>query len=269
MQILFWGTRGSIPAPGKDTVEFGGNTSCVEVVLSSGISLIMDAGSGIRLLGIDYLSRKDAPRELHLFISHAHWDHIQGFPYFIPAFLADFTVHIYSHLDAKDVLTRQMSEPFFPVPISMLQAKLEFHLLGKEPVEIAGATISFLTLNHPQEAYGFRIDDGGASMVYSTDTEHEESGSDKALIEFSKGAGALLYDAQYTPEEYSSGRVGWGHSTYEAAADIAKKAGVKKLVLVHHEPTHNDDSVRAIEAKAKELFPGAMAAREGQALDIS
>ena len=268
MQIRFWGTRGSIPSPSRDTVEFGGNTSCVEVVLSDGHSLILDAGTGIRPFGLDYLSRKGAPRTLHLFLSHAHWDHIQGFPFFIPALLGDFTIHIYSHLDAREVLSHQMMQPYFPLSLDVARAKLKFHKLRKKPVTIGPATVSFCTLSHPQEVYGFRVDDAdGGSVVFSTDTEHNDPEYNQALIAFSKGVGALLYDAKYTPEEYD-GRRGWGHSTYEAAVDFAKNAGVQKLVLFHHEPTHNDKTIRAIEKKARALFPDTLAAREGHTIEL-
>ena len=269
MQIRFWGTRGSVPAPGENTVEFGGNTSCVEVQLKSGKSVVMDAGTGIRMFGLDYLKRKDAPREIHLFLSHAHWDHIQGFPYFVPAFLSDFTLHIYSHLDAESVLSQQMSEPFFPVPFAALQSKKVYHKLGDDPVNIDGAVVHCTPLRHPQPVRGFRVQEGDAAVVYSTDTEHDESSTDENLIAFSKGANMLIYDAQYTPEEYDQGRTGWGHSTFEVGAHIAREAGIETLVLFHHEPTHDDEAVRAIEAQAKKLFPGTIAARERQTIELS
>lgn len=268
MQIRFWGTRGSVPAPGENTVEFGGNTSCVEVILKSGTSIIFDAGTGIRAFGLDYLSRKNAPRTIHLFLSHAHWDHIQGFPFFVPAILADFTIHIYSHMDARKVLGGQMSQPYFPVSLDIFQSTKKFHRLKDKPVKIDDAIISEQSLHHPQSVRGFRVDEDGASIVYSTDTEHGDKEFDKSLISFARGTDALIYDAQYTPEEYESGRIGWGHSTYAEGVNIAKKAGVKKLVLFHHEPTHNDKTVRAIESKTKKLFRSTIAAREGLTLNI-
>jgi len=268
MKIRFWGTRGSVPAPSGESAEFGGDTSCVEVQLDNGSSIILDAGTGIRRLGLDYLSRPGAPREIHLFLSHAHWDHIQGFPFFVPIYLADFTINLYSHLDMRQVLNHQMQPPFFPVRLSDVGAKMVFHQLNGDPVEAAGARVSFLSLRHPQEVYGFRIDDNGKSVVYASDTEHDDVSGDAELVEFSRGADSLLYDAQYTPDEYKTGRIGWGHSTYEAAVDIAKRADVKKLVLFHHEPTHNDETLRKIEATARELFPDTISARECMALEI-
>jgi len=268
MKIRFWGVRGSIPAPAKDSAEFGGNTSCVEIVLSNGHSIIIDAGTGIRQLGLDYISRQGASRNLHLFVSHAHWDHIQGFPFFVPIFLADFTVNIYSHLDMRQVLNHQMQPPFFPVKLADLGSKINFHQLNGAPIEVEGAKISFVSLYHPQAVYGFRIDEGGKSVVYSSDTEHDNEKADAALVEFSKDADVLLYDAQYTPDQYAKGRVGWGHSTYLAAADIVNRADVKKLVLFHHEPTHNDEALRGIENLAKEVFPNTISAREGGTLEV-
>lgn len=268
MKVRFWGTRGSLPSPSRDSLEFGGNTACVEVILDNGSSIIIDGGTGIRGLGLDYLSRQGAPKNLHIFISHAHWDHIQGLPFFVPLFLADFTINFYCHLDMAHILNHLMSPPFFPVTVSQLASKINLHKLNGSPIEVEGAAVSFLSLKHPQEVYGYRIDDGGSSVVYGSDTEHDEQGTDDALVEFSRDAGVLLYDAQYTPDEYRKGRIGWGHSTFEAAIDITKRANVKQLALIHHEPAHNDEALRAIEAEARKIFPNTVSAREGMIIEI-
>ena len=256
MKIRFWGVRGSIPSPGKSTVEFGGNTSCVEVVTNRGTSLIFDAGSGIREMGIDYLKREGASRELHLFISHAHWDHIQGFPFFTPALLKDFTIHFYGGIDTEDILTTQMKAPFFPIPIDIMQSQKHFHVIEKSGVEIDGCRVFPFPLVHTQEVLGFRVEENEKTVCYSSDTEYEFGSSTHDYIESIRNADVLIYDAQYTPEQYSNGKVGWGHSTYEDAVEISKKTNVKKLVLFHHEPTHNDATIRKIEKEYNTDYRG-------------
>ena len=268
MKIRFWGVRGSIPTPGERTAKFGGNTSCVEITTNSGETLIFDAGTGIRELGLDFLRRNDRSDEAHLFISHVHWDHVQGFPYFVPAYLADMKINIYSGMDIKKPFSIQMEPPFFPIRLDELNSDITFHVLDKNGIDINGVSIKPFSLVHPQEVYGFVIKDGGRKIVYSTDTEHEIGGKHEKYIEAIRGADVLLFDAQYTPEEYIKGRVGWGHSTYEAAIEIAKMADVKKLVLFHHEPTHDDATVEAIEKDAQKLFPDIIAAREGMTLEV-
>ncbi|MEW6202669.1 MAG: MBL fold metallo-hydrolase [bacterium] len=269
MKIRFWGTRGSIPAPAHNTVEFGGNTSCVEIILKGGDSIILDAGTGIRPLGIDYLSRNGAPRTLHLMISHVHWDHIQGFPFFLPAYHPDFTIHIYSHLNMQKTLSYQMTPPFFPVTLDEMKSNKIFHTLNfGAKFKVAGATVRTHELNHPQKVSGYRIEEDGKAIIYSTDTEPAGGSHPGTLETFVKGADLMLFDAQYTPQEYIQGKVGWGHSTYSDALLLAKAAGVKKLVLYHHDPTHDDDFIRKLEEKAKGDFPDTVAAREGMIIEI-
>lgn len=268
MKIRFWGVRGSIPSPGVGTSRYGGNTSCVEVITKSGESIVLDAGTGIRLFGADYLNRRKRSDTIHIFISHVHWDHIQGFPYFRPAYLADMNIHIYSGMDIRKLLAGQMKPPYFPYNFHDLKSKLKFHVLDNSGIRIAGCRVKPFSLVHPQEAYGFIISEAGRKVVYSSDTENEAGENYGRLIKLIAGVDVLLYDAQYTPEEYTNHRTGWGHSTYEAAADIAKKAGVGKLVLFHHEPGHDDKMVKWIEGKARELFPATIAAREGMVLEV-
>jgi len=268
MRIQFWGVRGSIPAPGPDTAETGGNTACVELITESGVSIVMDAGTGIRPFGIDYLGRNGAPRIMHLLISHVHWDHIQGLPFFPPIYFPDFEIHIYGVSNLSKMLNQQMKHPFFPIEFPELNSKITFHTIESSPLEIAGCTVSPLSLKHPQEVLGYRIEDNGKSVVYSSDTEYTYGEDTSAFIEAIRDSELLMYDAQYTPEEYESGKIGWGHSTYEAAAKIARKANIKTLILFHHEPTHNDRVIREIEEKARKLFPNTIAAREGVALDV-
>lgn len=269
MKVKFWGVRGSICAPGRETAGVGGNTSCVEISTSSGGTIVCDAGTGIRLFGLDYLKRPGATRTLDLFISHAHWDHIQGFPFFVPAMLADFTLNIYGLREVYESLRIQMKEPRFPLNFDDLKSNIVFHDMdGKTAIEAAGARITPFSLLHPQEVLGFRIEDQGKVVSYSSDTEHTFGAQTESFIEAIRGSDVLLYDAQYTPDEYSKGRIGWGHSTYVAATEIAREAGVKALVLFHHEPAHDDATIDYIESKAQELFPNTIAAREGLVLDV-
>jgi len=268
MKIRFWGVRGSVPTPGENTVKFGGNTACVEINTSCGTPLIFDAGTGIRSLGFDYLKRENKSNVIHLFISHVHWDHIQGFPYFVPIYLADMEINIYSGADIRKEFSMQMSPPYFPVPLEELNSTIRFHTVGGAGVEIGGALITPVSLVHPQEVFGYTVYESGKTIVYSSDTEYAKENFEEAYIETVRGADALLFDAQYTPEEYYNNRIGWGHSTYEVATEIAKKAGVKKLVLFHHEPTHNDVAIESIEKKAQTLFPATVAAREGMTIEV-
>lgn len=271
MEITFWGTRGSIPTSGERYVEFGGNTPCLEIDLhSSNEVIVFDAGTGIRELGQDLLGRDtSASKVIHLFLTHAHWDHIQGFPFFTPAYIPGFEVNIYCTKDAKAFLEGQMSPPYFPVGLEVMQGKLDFRILEhSDVVEIGDARITNIPLPHPQGSTGLRVDENGSSLVFATDTEHAISGINERLVEFSRDASALVYDAQYTPSEYEDGKQGWGHSTFEEGVRVTKAACVKKLVLFSHDPLHGDEECRAIEAAAQKLHDDVIAARQGMKLTL-
>jgi len=268
MKVRFWGVRGSIPTPGAATAEFGGNTSCVEVISDTGETLVLDAGTGLRVFGLDYLKRPDASRTVHLLISHSHWDHIQGFPFFIPVHIPGYTIKIHGDGDVMKSLAMQMRPPVFPVDFRKLPSKIEYHSVGTAVFKVAGFKVKPFTLVHPQKVLGFRIEAGGKSLVYATDTEHKFDAAEKEIIKAIKGADLLMYDAQYTPDEYEKGKVGWGHSTYTAGIEVAKKAGVKTLVLFHHEPTHDDVAIRKIVDESRKIFPNTLAAREGLLLEV-
>jgi phosphoribosyl 1,2-cyclic phosphodiesterase len=277
MRITFWGVRGSIPTPGPNTVEIGGNTSCVEVRVGKTI-LIFDAGTGLRVLGQKLL--EEMPVEAHLFFSHVHWDHIQGFPFFAPAFVAGNTFHLYggTHLSRtlEETMAGQMENPSFPVHLSAMAASMTFSGLHDGQTLVLGpdkVQVTWGTGNHPQGVLCYRITHGGKSIVYATDTEHYAV-ADPNIVRLSKGADILVHDAQYTPEEYAGTantggpKNGWGHSTFDAATEIAKAAGVRKLVLYHHDPGQTDVQVRDKERRARELFPESIAAYEGLTLEI-
>lgn len=268
MKVRFWGVRGSIPTPGEKTNEFGGNTSCVEVQTDSGETIILDGGTGIREFGLDFIKRKNTSKVIHIFISHVHWDHIQGLPFFVPMLLKDFTIHFYGNKNLRKNLAGQMKAPYFPLDFNQTQSEKHFHTIKEKGVEIGGCHVTPFWLVHPQEVMGFRIQEGDSAVCYSSDTEHEFGENIDDYIESIRDSDLLLYDAQYTPEQYEKGRVGWGHSTFEAAVGIAKKAGVKKLVLFHHEPTHDDKTLRRIEKQARKLLKNSISAREGMVLEV-
>jgi ribonuclease Z len=267
--VRFWGVRGSIPTPGPETVKYGGNTSCVEVRCGKQL-IILDSGSGIRKLGIEL--NKEMLVDTTILLSHFHWDHIQGFPFFKPGFQPNNIFHIYAARKLNTTLERlmqgQMMYPNFPVSLEEMGAEMDFTELipGENTILIGDIEIKTAACNHPGEALAFKISYGGASVVYATDTEHYNH-VDPSLLKLSKGADYLIYDAAYTTEEYygkiGSPKVGWGHSTWEEGVKLAKAANVDKLILFHHDPEHDDDLVAEIERQANEALPGTIAAYEG------
>ncbi len=266
MKVTFWGTRGSIPTSGPKYVGYGGNTPCVQVQLESTKDVVVfDSGTGIRELGLRLVqTAREHSRVIHLFLTHAHWDHIQGFPFFIPAFLPDFTIHFYCTKDAKAVLDGQMSAPYFPVTMDIMGSQKHFHLItAQDAVTVGEARVTNIPTPHPQGSTAFRIDEKDKSLVFATDTEHAAGTVNQHLAKFAKNADALIYDAQYTPEEYNAGKQGWGHSTYSEAVKLVQAAGAKKLVLFSHDPGHDDDTLHQIEEAAKGLFPDTLSARDG------
>jgi phosphoribosyl 1,2-cyclic phosphodiesterase len=279
MRITFWGVRGSIPSPGPDTVEVGGNTSCVEVRAGK-LLLVFDGGTGLRLLGKTLL--KEMPITAHLFFSHVHWDHIQGFPFFDPAFVPGNVINLYGGNNVsrtlEETLAGQMDHPSFPVHLTDMGAKMHFHdILEDTALELDSgdggkAVITCARGNHPNGVWAYRVDHGGHSVMYATDTEHYAV-VDPRLAKLAKGVDVLIYDSQYTPEEYvgtSKGmsKVGWGHSTFDEAVKLAKAAGAKRLILYHHDPMQNDAAVADKERRARELFPNCEAAREGVKIEL-
>jgi phosphoribosyl 1,2-cyclic phosphodiesterase len=279
LQVKFWGVRGSVPVPGPTTVKTGGNTSCVEVRCGRKL-VILDAGTGIRGLGASLVATKQKV-EADIFFSHVHWDHIQGFPFFIPAMIPGNKLRLYGGRNVtatlEETLYGQMNYPNFPVVIGDLGAEILFHDLkeaevitigtGKERVRVKNAR-----LNHPNGVYSYRIEYQGRTVVYATDTEHYAV-PDPRLIELARKADVLIYDAQYTPEEYAgeaSGvpRLGWGHSTMMEGARMAKLCSVKKLVLFHHDPAQDDEAVIEKERRAKKVFKNTVAAREGLVINL-
>jgi phosphoribosyl 1,2-cyclic phosphodiesterase len=274
MEIRFWGVRGSIASPGPDTAGVGGNTSCVEVRCGAA-RLVLDAGTGLRRLGEAMMAER-GPRDLTLLLSHFHWDHIQGIPFFVPAYLPDTKLAIVGGanglMSVKDALEHQMVAPVFPVRLDELGAQLATREVRPgQRFDVGDATVTVARLNHPGGVFAYRIDHGGRSVVYATDTEHYAC-VDPALKALAEGADVLIYDSQYTPDEYKGvggrSKVGWGHSTYVEGCELARSAGVGRYVLFHHDPQRSDAKVAELEAKARALFPNAVAAREGLEIEL-
>jgi phosphoribosyl 1,2-cyclic phosphodiesterase len=278
MHIEFWGVRGSIASPGADTAHVGGNTSCVQVRCGA-TRIVLDAGTGLRRLGdamIAESQRAGTCIDATLLLSHFHWDHIQGLPFFIPAYLATTKLTIVGGanglMGVRETLGHQMQAPVFPVRLDELAADIATREVRHgEGFAVGEAVVRAAKLNHPGGVQAFRITHGKRSVVYATDTEHYQC-LDPSLLQLAAGADVLIYDAQYTPEEYrgESGpsKVGWGHSTYAVGADMARAAGVGQLVLFHHDPRRSDAEVTRIEQRAQALFPNTVAAREGLRIEL-
>lgn len=272
--VQFWGVRGSIPCPGSRTVRYGGNTPCVAMQVG-GKRLIFDCGTGVHVLGQSLLSQM--PVKGYIFFTHSHWDHLQGFPFFTPAFIKGNKFNIYGAIapDGSTIeqrLNDQMLHPNFPVPLQIMQANLNFYTVKPgQPIHIEDITIETAHLNHPGEAVGYRVNWRGGAAVYVTDTEHFPDRLDENVLWLSRNADILIYDSTYTDEEYYSAKspkIGWGHSTWQEAVKIAQAANVKTLVIYHHDPAHNDDFLDHVGKQAAEKFPGAIMAREGLILEV-
>ena len=272
----FWGVRGSIPTPGPDTVHFGGNTSCVEVRCDD-TRIVFDAGTGLRLLGNTLL--KEMPLTVSLFFSHVHWDHIQGFPFFAPAFVKGNTIQMYGRANTgstvETALAGQMETPNFPVHLRELPAKLVFNDIHPgETVEIApGVKVTSAEGHHPGGVFAYRVDYQGKSLVYATDTEHYSEVADANLVALGKNADVFIFDTMYTREEYEGKnggipKVGWGHAHLDAGLALIEAAGAKKYVLFHHDPGQSDAAVREKERRAKEKHADSICAYEGLIIDL-
>lgn len=272
--VQFWGVRGSVPSPGGDTVRYGGNTSCIEMRIG-GKRLIFDGGTGLRMLGKSL--EAEQPIEANWFFTHYHWDHIQGVPFFAPAFTEGNCFHVHG---APPPEAKSMEQHFCdrvlhmnsPVPIRGIQADLKFYdLICGDTIQLDDITIETGPLNHPNGAMGYRVTWNGYSAFYCTDTEHFPDRPDENVLHLARNADLLIYDAMYTDEEYhnpKSPKVGWGHSTWQEGIRISKEVGVKKLAIFHHEPNHSDDFLDGIQVQVKESFSGGFLAQEGMIVSV-
>jgi phosphoribosyl 1,2-cyclic phosphodiesterase/CheY-like chemotaxis protein len=270
MRVRFWGTRGSIPKPGPDTVRYGGNTSCVEVRTASGVLIVLDCGTGAHGLGQALLAEPQGPRRGHVLISHTHWDHIQGLPFLAPLFDPAFEWDIYGPRglgpSIRETLAGQMQYTYFPITIEQFAAKVRYHDLVEGTFEIDDVRIAAHYMNHPALTLGYRIEADGATVVYATDHEphspdlaHGErppqSADECRYADFVEGADLLIHDAQFTLGEYDRHR-GWGHSPVEFAVDLAAAGKVHRLALYHHDPLRDDAGVDAIVEQARQRANG-------------
>ena len=269
--VKFWGVRGSIACPGPDHTKYGGNTSCLEFTLGER-RIILDAGTGLRMAGRGFLER-DA-RELNLLLTHTHWDHINGFPFFAPAYSPNWTIHIKAgHLQGKGgvqhVLSAQMENPMFPVPLDALQAKLSYEdfQAGDSFDLYPDVTIRTAPLNHPNGATAYRIEHDGKTAVYVTDTEHVPGNPDKNILGVIEGADLVIYDSTYTEDEWPK-HVGWGHSTWNEGMRLCQAAGVKRLAIFHHDPDHDDAFMDGLATEAEAAWSGNFIAREGMVVEV-
>jgi phosphoribosyl 1,2-cyclic phosphodiesterase len=267
MKITFWGVRGSIPCPARSHVQFGGNTSCVHVAVG-GEDLILDAGTGLRGLGRSLQSRGIS--RATLLLSHTHWDHICGFPFFTPAYDPKWSMRILAgHLPLqggiRSVLASQMTDPMFPVPLDAMRGASAFEdfAAGDTLTLGPGVVVKTAPLKHPNGATGYRIEHGGVSFCYVTDTEHKPGEPDQAILRLIEGADLVLYDSTYSDEEFPA-KVGWGHSTWQEGIRLCRAAGAKRLGIFHHDPDHDDAYMRSVATAAKQMWKGAFVCREGR-----
>lgn len=267
--VRFWGVRGSIACPGEQYQRYGGNTSCLEVRCGEEM-LIFDAGTGLRELG-DQLAAEGCVVG-NLFLTHTHFDHINGLPFFTPMFqkknrLRLWAGHLLPELTLHEALGKFMAAPLFPVPLKIFAANVSFHdFTAGETIEPhPGIKIRTAPLNHPNKATGYRVDYGGRSICYVTDTEHLVGRPDENILNLVDQADMMIYDSTYTDEEYGRHR-SWGHSTWQEGARLCDLAGVKRLVIFHHDPDHDDAFMDRVAEQAERQRPGTVVAREGMAL---
>lgn len=256
--VRCWGTRGSIPSPGPQTVRYGGNTTCFEV-RHHGMRLIFDAGSGIRPLGMDLVEK--GPNQIHIFLTHFHWDHIQGFPFFAPFYDEEDTIKVVGpkqqDIDVQNLFAGQMGPIYFPVPFSVVAAAIEFEHLNAGTYEIGDAVLSVMRVKHPSFVVGYRIEVGGKAICFIPDNEMEGTGYEvgegwpQRIRDFVGDADLLIHDAMYTEEEYRT-RAGWGHSTFEQSVRLAEEGGVERLLLFHHDPVRSDDELDVIVSRLRD-----------------
>jgi phosphoribosyl 1,2-cyclic phosphodiesterase len=271
LTIRFWGVRGSLPAPGPTTVRYGGETTCLEVMVGPE-RVIVDCGSGARWLGLELM--REGATGADLLFTHSHMDHICGLPFFVPAYDPNYDIrlwagHVASAGAHQDILERLMSPPIFPVPTAALKACRFRSFHAGQSIELpSGVRVDTVRLNHPGGSTGYRFEKGGRRLCIITDHEHGDPDIDAAVAAFVEGSDVMVYDAMYTESEYPK-RVGWGHSTWQEALALAARAHVRRTVIFHHDPIRSDDDLDRLDAEVRDRDPGAMVAREGLVLDAA
>lgn len=276
-KLSFWGVRGSTPTVGPATWRYGGNTPCLELAAPGGAQFILDCGTGLRMLGSRWLTQAGpSPVEAHIFVTHYHWDHIQGIPFFAPLYSENNRFHFYSFRSKflgrdslKQVFEQQMAYPYFPVDLSAMSAKRTFVEVGDgDTFDIRGTRVTARWLNHPQGCLGFRFETLAGTVAYATDNEPGNPQLDRSLRELAADADIFINDAQFSPEQLAATRKGWGHSSWLEGVNVAKETGAKNLVLFHHDPDSTDRIVDRILGRAREHFDSVYAASEGMAMTL-
>jgi phosphoribosyl 1,2-cyclic phosphodiesterase len=277
-KLSFWGARGSTPTVDPATWRYGGNTPCLELTAPDGTQFILDCGTGLRVLGSRWTAPSAGARnpETHILVTHYHWDHIQGVPFFAPLYAENNAFHFYSfrskHLgrdSLKQVFETQMATPYFPVNMSAMVAKKKFmEVAGGDTFVVGENKVTARHINHPQGCLGYRIETPGGTVVYATDNEPGNPKLDEELRELAAGADIFVNDAQYTPEQLESTRKGWGHSSWREGVKIAQQAHAKTLVLFHHDPDSTDHMVDGLLRQARDEFDSVFAASEGMVIKL-
>lgn len=274
MKVTFYGVRGSIPAPGAETRRYGGNTACAEVITSGNYRMIIDCGTGIRKLGLKLLKEKESPT-IPIFITHAHWDHVQGLPFFLPIYMPKFKLMFVSANDSFDrlyqTLYNQMDGYVFPADLQEVQSQVKFEIIDSKGFDFGGVHFDTIKNNHPVPTHGIRAAENGKKFCFLTDNELK---SDKPqtdyseFVRFCRDADVLVHDAQYTEEDMKKTR-GWGHSTFKETIELAEEAGVKRLGFYHHDPERTDDQLDEIVKQMQETTKVKLfGTREGEELEL-
>ncbi|HEY2823119.1 MAG TPA: MBL fold metallo-hydrolase [Candidatus Acidoferrum sp.] len=276
-KLNFWGVRGSTATVDPATWRYGGNTPCLELTTPDGMQLILDCGTGLRMLGSRWSQEQAQQKhETHFLVTHYHWDHIQGIPFFAPLYSDQNEFHFYSFRSEslgrdslKQVFETQMAQPYFPVDLSAMNAKRRFQEVANGDAFYIGENrVLVRSLSHPQGCLGFRIETAAGIVVYATDNEPGNPELDKSLRELAEGADIFINDAQYTPEQLAGPKRGWGHSTWKEGVKAARDAGAKTLVLFHHDPDSTDRMVDSILRQGREEFDSVFAASEGMVITL-
>ena len=272
-RLKFWGVRGTVATPAADKLRYGGNTPCASVQVAEDEYLVLDCGTGMRLLGAEISrARGGKPTKINVFLSHYHFDHIEGLSLFQPLYdpAASIVFHgfVTEGRTIRQNLENLIAPPYFPVRLGGAPASCEYRSADGKPVRVGDLVVDSLPLTHPDGSLGYRLDHGGRRLVFATDHEYGVPEVDAALADFSREADYLIYDATYMQAEYETLRMGWGHSTWFAAVQAARAAQVKILVLFHHHPEHTDAQLDEIEKITRAELPTACVAREGMELEF-
>lgn len=263
MRLTVWGSRGSLPVCGAEYLRYGGDTTCLEVTTSKGDTIILDAGTGMRRLGNKLL--KEGKKEFHLVLTHAHWDHLWGLPFFKPLFQNGVTIHVYGCMSAREsvrsIIASAMKPPYFPINIDDVSATLNYHDLCSEPSLVGSSLCSTFPLNHPNGGTAIRVEEAGRKLAFFPDNEigfhHPDGGNYQELVEFVHGVDLLIHDAEYTRDEYDRYTRGWGHSVFLDTVQLALEAKVKRLLMWHLNQERSDHQADSMVEEAREKIADA------------